>query len=168
MRTKTPIFVSALLLLGIPTLLLAKGETVRITIKGDDLAAPIEVTDPLVVQKFGVWTGPGTSSNQSQGLIVDWSRGFAKRPSAKFRVYTVSFYVNDRRERLAYVVLYACEPSTNDGFVYVPGQGDPSYSLNVASVVRGVEGQWFHAWSAWDSLAQPLLEAAGRKRAPGP
>jgi hypothetical protein len=101
------------------------------------------------LKKFRVWTGPGTSSNQSQGLIVDWSRGFVKRPSAKFCVYTVSFYVNGRRERLAYVVLYACEPSTNDGFVHVPGQGDPSYSLNVASVVLGVEGQWFHAWSAW-------------------
>jgi len=133
--------------------------------EGTALDAPIEITDPPVLKRFQVWTGPGTSSNQSQGLIVDWSRGFITRPSARLRVYTVSFYANLPREKLVYVVLYVYESSTSRGFVYLPGKGDPSYPLNVASVLRGVEGHWFHAWSAWDAVAQPLLEEALRKPA---
>ena len=61
-------------LLIAPVQLSAKGDTVRITITGGDLTAPIEIADPAVAIRFQVWSGPGTSSNEAQGLNVDWSR----------------------------------------------------------------------------------------------
>jgi len=35
-----------------PILLSAKGDTIRITITGGDLAAPIEITDPVIAGRF--------------------------------------------------------------------------------------------------------------------
>jgi hypothetical protein len=56
----------------------AKGQTVKITIKGADLKTPI--TDPQVLTELQVWSGPGTSSSapgfdpNAPGFIVDWSQ----------------------------------------------------------------------------------------------
>jgi hypothetical protein len=166
MRTTRTIWFSFWLLACVPTLLLAKGETVRITIQGPGLVPPIEVSDPSTVKNFRVWTGTGKSSNESQGLIIDWSRGFSERPPRNLRVYTVSFYANLPKEKLVYVVLYAYDGSTSEGFVYLPGKGNPSYWLNVSSILHGLEGHWFHAWSAWDSVARPLIKAARQKHEP--
>jgi hypothetical protein len=70
------------LLLVIPAHLFAKGERVRITIKGADLKMPIETTDLKTLANFNVWTGPGTSwtgpdtsSKQADRFIIDWSQG---------------------------------------------------------------------------------------------
>ncbi len=46
-----------LLIVSIPAPVLAKGNTVRIIIKGGHLTAPIEISDPIVLTKFNVWTG---------------------------------------------------------------------------------------------------------------
>ena len=55
-----------------PTLLFAKGDTIKITIESAALAAPIAITDPAVRQ-FNIWSGPGTSAfDWSQGFIIDW------------------------------------------------------------------------------------------------
>jgi hypothetical protein len=40
------VLLNSLLILSIPTLLLARGKTVKITIKGADLKTPIEISDP--------------------------------------------------------------------------------------------------------------------------
>jgi len=46
--------------------------------------------------------------------------------------------------------------------------GDPGYQDDVWLILRGVEGNWFHAWSEWEKVANPLiaggslLSAAGR------
>jgi hypothetical protein len=53
-----------------PIQLSAKGDTVRITITGGDLTARIEITDPAVASRFEIWSGPGTSSNEAQGLLA--------------------------------------------------------------------------------------------------
>jgi hypothetical protein len=42
------------LLLGIPVQAFAKGQTVKITIKGADLITPVEITDPKVLTQFQV------------------------------------------------------------------------------------------------------------------
>ena len=145
-----------LALLIVPLQLSAKGKTVRITIKGGDLAAPIELTDPAVVAGFKVWTGPGTSTNEPQGLIVDWSRGVAEPPE-DLPVYDVSILTT--RPNRPYVVSYVFDPSTNEGYVYIPGTPD-----NVWLIYRQVEGNWFHAWSAWENLAHPLIAKASKAR----
>ena len=39
----------------------------------------------------------------------------------------------------------------------LPARGDKWYALNVSTILRGVEGKWFHAWKAWDKVAGPLV-----------
>ena len=140
--------------------LLAKGKTVRVVIAGGDLAKPVEISDPNTLVDFQVWTGPGTSSNQAQAFIVDWSRGAIKELPSGLTRYEISFYVNESQERIAYIVLYAFDPSTRRGYVYIPGNRDPQFQSNVATIWRGVEGNWFHAWAAWDNVAAPLISKA--------
>jgi hypothetical protein len=155
MRGAIAALVALATLLIAPVQLSAKGDTIRITITGGDLRAPIELTDPAIVSRYPVWSGPGTSSNEAQGLNVDWSRGVAEPPKV-VQIYEVSF-VTTRRDPGTYVVRYAIDPSTNQGYVYLPGKADPGYRDNVWLIYRGVEGKWFHAWSEWEKLANPLI-----------
>jgi hypothetical protein len=145
----------------------ARGETLRIVIRGEGLAAPIELTDPATLARFKVGTGPGTSvgprdgrraEDHQPGLIVDWPSGVATPPKG-VRVYEVSC-VTTRTNPSTYVVLYAVDPSTNHGYVYIPGERDAPYRDNTFLIYRGVEGKWFHAWSAWEAIANPLIEKA--------
>jgi hypothetical protein len=74
MRMALAVLLDSLLILGVPTPLLAKGKTVKTTITGADLKAPIEISDSKILTDFQVvWTGPGTGSS-SPGFI-DWSQG---------------------------------------------------------------------------------------------
>ena len=147
-----------LVLLIAPQQLSACGENVRIVIKGGDLAAPIEIADREALVRFNVWSGPGTSTNEAQGLIVDWSQGVAEPPK-NLQVYEVLF-VTTRRDPGTYVVSYLIDPSTNEGYVYLPGKTDAGYRDNVWLIYHGVEGHWFRAWSAWEKLAHPLIAQA--------
>jgi hypothetical protein len=158
MRIRFAALSASLALLIVPVQLSAKGDTVRITIKGGDLAAPIEITDRAAAAYFRVWSGPGTSSNEPQRLIVDWSRGVAELPKG-LQVYEVSF-LTTRRDPSTYVVRYLIDPSTNQGYVYLPGKTDAEYRDNVWLIYRGIEGNWFHAWSAWERIAHPLIANA--------
>lgn len=149
----------AFCLLAIPAQLFAKGATVKITIRGAGLKAPIEITDPKVLANFLVWAGPGTGPNEAKAFIIDWSEGpVAERPKGLPR-YEVSFYAKHSEERLVYVVFYEYDPSKKQGYVYLPGRTDQWYGLNVSTIFRGVEGNWFRAWSEWDKTAGPLLAA---------
>ena len=130
---------SLLLMVGIPASLSAKGRTVRIAIKGAGLKGPIEITDPKILANFNVWTGPGTSSNEGKGLIVDWSHGTISPPPKGLPLYEVFFYADfgSQKEKQVYVVSYEYDPSTRHGYVYLPGKGDQWWRLNVSSIFRG-------------------------------
>jgi hypothetical protein len=156
------------LLLAFPAQMFAKGETLSIIIKSADLKAPIEITDPHTLAMFNVWTGPGTSwtgisPKDAERFIVDWSQAVTERPRGLQR-YEVFFYTKLPNEHVVYVVFYEYDPATQRGYVYLPGRTDDWYGLNVGTIFRGVEGQWFRAWSGWDLLAGPLI-ANNRGRA---
>src|SRR3989442_1262068 len=128
-------FVSSLIVVVLGTALLAKGITAKITIRDTRLTTSIAITDPNILNEFNVWAGPGTFVNrveQTQGFIIDWSSGIvAERPSG-LRRYEVSFYVgssNPVDEQPAYVVFYENDPSSGQGFVYLPGRSDARYPL---------------------------------------
>src|SRR4030095_13203125 len=152
---------SLLAVLIIPAQLSAKGDTIRITIKGGNLAVPIEITDPAVAARFHVWTGPGTSPNEPQGLIVDWSRGMVTPPK-NLPVFQILF-LTTRTDRSTYRVSYVVDPSSGEGDVYIPGKTDEVYEDNVWLIYRGVEGKWFRAWNAWETLAHPLIAKTEKK-----
>jgi hypothetical protein len=162
LRRLFPGVVGLLLMIATPASLSAKGKTVKITIKGADLKSPIEITDTTILSNFNVWAGPGTSSNQSKGLIVDWSQGTISSPPKGLPLYEVSFYADfgNEQEKQVYVVSYEYDPSSRHGYVYVPGKEDKWWRLNVSSIFRGVEGNWFSAWSSWEDVAKPLIEKA--------
>ena len=167
MRRIFPVLV-AFLLLVIPAQIFAKGVTVKITIKGAGLRAPIEITDPKVLANFGVWSGSGTSSTapgfnpNAPSFVVDWSQGAIAEPPNGLPWYEVSFFegMPNAPPRLVYVVSYSLDTSTGHGYIYLPGKGEESYWLNVRTISRGVEGKWFHAWGEWDKVAGPLIVEA--------
>ena len=156
------------LLLAIPAELFAKAETSKITIKGTDLSAPIEIRDPKTLANFAVWTGTGTGCTpcpppSPESFIVDWSQPMADHPTGLHR-YEVSFYAKIPDERLIYVVFYEYDPATEHGYVYFPGRTEEWYRLNVNTIFHGVEGKWFRAWSAWEGVARPLIAGSNALR----
>jgi hypothetical protein len=167
----------ALLVFAVPSQLLAKAETTKITIQSLYLKAPVEIVDPVILSKFNVWTGPGTWSSDpafnanAPGFIIDWSSGVVPEVPDRLTCYKVSFYSKLPNERLDYVVYYAQDyhahdPSSRIGYVYLPGRDDPSYSLNVGTIIRGVEGKWFRSSNTWDDIAIPLIKNARMGRNP--
>jgi hypothetical protein len=152
------------LLLAIPAELFAKAATSKIIIRGADLRAPIEITDPKTLANFAVWTGTGTGCTacpppSPESFIVDWSQPMADRPSGLHH-YEVSFYAKMPDERLIYVVFYEYDPAKEHGYVYLPGRDEEWYRLNVSTIFHGVEGKWFPAWSAWERVARALTAGA--------
>jgi hypothetical protein len=163
MKVTIAVLLSAMLVASVSTPLLAKGKTVKITISGADLKRPIEIFDPKILANFSVWTGPGTSTADHQELIIDWSEGPVRETPDTLRKYQVSFYAGaPANERIVYVVYYAFSIGDEQGYVYLPGESDEWYGRNVRSIVRGVEGKWFRAWSDWERVARPLIENAER------
>src|ERR1700739_938132 len=134
MRMALAVLLNSLLILGVPTPLLAKGKTVKVTIKGTDLKTPIEISDPKILENFQVWTGPGTSTADRQSLIIDWSQGPVTDPPQSIRRYQVSFHTGPN-EQIVYVVYYAFSPGAERGYVYLPGESDEWAGLNVRSIL---------------------------------
>lgn len=146
----------------------AKGSTVRIEIRDLVSGAVSQMTDRAVLNQFQVWSGPGTYSGSSEGtdgFIIDWRNGPITERPAQLRRYELRFYAGPRDgktppdppEKLAYVVLYENDPSTGQGYVYLPGNGDEYFRLNVASIHRqGLNGKWLRASSAWQKAFASL------------
>jgi hypothetical protein len=169
MKVAIAVLLSAMLISCVSTPLLAKENTVKIVISGAGLKAPIEITDPKTLMNFSVWTGPGTSTANHQGLIIDWSQGPVRETPNMVHKYQVSFYAGaSPHERMVYVVYYAINSEASPGYVYLPGKSDEYYRLNVQSILRGEEGKWFPAWNAWERVARPLIQTAERTDSPSP
>jgi hypothetical protein len=163
MRITIAILLTFLLILVDSTPLLSKAKTSKITISGAGLKRPIEISDPKILTVFSVWTGPGTSGADRQGLIIDWSQGPIRETPNTLHKYQVSFYAGDSgHERIVYVVYYVLNSDAGSDYVYLPGQSDEWYGVNVHSIFRGDEGKWFPAWNAWERVARPLIEKAER------
>ena len=150
------------------TPLFAKGEPLKIVVQGADLITPIQITDPTVLADIQVLSGKGTYSNEPRleepSFIIDWSQGPTAGPSKALPGYEVSFYANLPTQRLVYVVLYAFDAVTGQGYVYLPGKDDKNYRLNVHTIICGVEGKWFHSWTGWDAVAERLIESRRRSQ----
>ena len=153
----------------------AKGPTVRIEIRDLVSGTVSQMTDRSVLNQFHVWSGPGTYSGPpgqgtegTEGFIIDWRNGPITERPAQLRRYELRFYAGPREgkvppdppEKLAYVVLYENDPSTGQGFVYLPGSSDEHFRLNVASIHRqGMNGKWFRASSEWQAafMSRPAM-----------
>ena len=177
MKGASSVAFSLLIVSIVPASLSAKGPTVKITIKGAALTTPLEITDPKV-GAFGVWEGLGVFKNrveQTEGFIIDWSKGIVADRPIGLQHYEVSFYsgcqigeYNCRTSEpsLTYVVFYDYDPSMEQGYIYLPGKADELSKFNTRMWHgHGFEGNWSCATKAWESFVRPLIAKA---RATGP
>ncbi|PYT31156.1 MAG: hypothetical protein DMG57_06000 [Acidobacteria bacterium] len=103
-----------------PVLVMAKGPTLKITIKGSDLASPVEITEKGILEKFNVWIGAGVRINgirEAKGFIVDWEKGPVAEPRTTLRRSEGSFDVMHQGPS-SYVVSYAYDPVTGTEFTH--------------------------------------------------
>ena len=156
-----------LVIFSATALVVAKGATTKITITGAGLQSPVEITDPEVLKNFNVWSGPGTFANGvegTEGFIVDWASGAVTDRPNGLRTFELSFYVryanrpfSEQMDQLAYIVAYAVDPVTGQGYVYLPGSSDEPYRLNTKAIYRGCEGNWFRANAAWQTAFRNIV-----------
>ena len=167
---------SLVVLFILPSPLSAKGDIVKVTMQGVDLASPLEIHPNI--GEFNVWAGPGTSDGVQTGrfnpFLIEWSQGVVAPPPAGLPRYEVSFHSGCRagggdrtcESRLVYVVSYVYDPEAGQGFVYLPGKNDAWYRLNTSSIFRGgLEGNWFRATDDWVRFAMRRM-AEARAKAP--
>jgi hypothetical protein len=144
-----PILRNCLLLLALGAALLvraagAKGAADKITIAGPGIEAPLEITDPDILDRFNPWGGQffGTGGPLEYPPYV-------KNP------YLVRFYLENTKGEmeLRYVLYYYANPSGGSGYLYLPGPGEPYYSTNAGLIMRGsADGNWHKALPAWDRV----------------
>jgi len=136
-----------LVLLSSASTAFAKGPADRISISGPGLTAPIEITDPELLQPFSPWSD----------AFFDQQRGVLAEPPKAGNVYHVLIFADSR-------VFYAFNYIPGSpGMIYLPGKGDKWYQTNVSTIIRsgGLEGQWLYASREWDDLIGSLLEDQG-------
>jgi hypothetical protein len=120
----------------------AKGPTVILTVSGGALPQPIDVTAPGAL--VHVWSD-------------DLLGARASAPDANVARYEVAFHVlpnRSREARVMYVVSYAVDEHGN-GFVRLPGRGEPYAALNASTIERSTG--WYRARQPWsDALRHHL------------
>jgi hypothetical protein len=121
----------------------AKGTTVKLTLTGPGIAVPIEIVAPDVLAGSNVWEG------SFLGAALDGV------PRVKKPIYTVSFDVQTpewmrQPVKTMYAVSVARDAATGELVLYLPGRGQPGYSLNVSAMLRdGQDGQWHRPPLTW-------------------
>src|SRR5688572_2135029 len=139
---------------------LAKARTERIEVsRAKELVARIE---GATAGQFTIWSGPGTMVTTaddparmgvSEGDFADWKGGAVEAPRPA-RTYDVSFFCMACEPARAdtwrcYGLRYAIGRAGERGYIQIPPPGDDDYEVNVRSIYRGVEGQWFRATEKW-------------------
>ena len=147
----------------------SKGAITKIVIDGEDLSAPIEITNPKILDRFTIWSGPGVGGwdmintipkPDDSKFIIDWPHGVISDQPEGSRRYMVSMSIAGREApRDKYEVLYQIDSATSIGYVYLPSQLiDDFGQWNTFQIYRGVEGNWFRSTKEWDEVARPLVE----------
>ncbi len=147
---------------------LAKSKTERIEVSRDEVAVATIVGDPA--ERITIWSGPGTKMTLADGTghmtvteqdFADWKAGAVEAPRER-PVYSVSFFCKAcepaRRDTWrCYGVRYVPGRDGERGYILIPKPGDDEYEVNVRTIYRGVEGQWFRATESWDALMRAHL-----------
>jgi hypothetical protein len=155
----------------LPVLVLAKEPTTRIEV-GNSKRAIVVLTGAESAGQFMVWSGPGTSATNADGTaptgeydFAEWAAGPVEAPLG-LPVYSVRFYCAADApgheaipSNQCYGVRYAIARGER-GFIQIPPALDEEFPLNMQSIARGVEGNWYRASARWDETIRPRLDAA--------
>lgn len=156
MMKRRVLAVSALLLAAtLPLLARGNAVTVRLDISGPTLSQPLLVTsDQQLLDLSNVYAGRflGLPVNR---VDADWPR------------YVVTLVVESRTPlptlaltgiQKRYVLHYALDRQSGEGFVYLPGRGEDGYRENIGIMIRDdQDGRWHHASENWAALLNPYL-----------
>ena len=147
--------VSALLVVGtLPLLARGNAVTVRLDVSGPTLSTPLQLTNRDLLDLSNVYAGQfiGLPANR---VDADWPR------------YVVTLVVESRTPlptlaltgiQKRYVVHYALDRQSGEGFVYLPGRGEDGYRENIGLMIRDdQDGRWHHATETWAALLNPYL-----------
>lgn len=149
-------------ILALPLLAFGKGETTLITLNGSGMN--LEIRDPESLGKFAFGPGPGNIPTwQPRSWIVeDWKHPVTE-PAASMPRLKVIFRIGSpgSAEGREYVVHYAFDFASRQGYVYLPGEGEAHHRENINLMARGAqyEGHWFRALPEWAARVQSAIEA---------
>lgn len=161
--------VLSILLLSIPSTVWSKGQTIRIVIEGDHLAAPIEIVDPEVAGLFSIWNGPGVGMRDPTeepdlsayvepegfvGRFINWSKGYANNHPRNLQRLEVTFFVGEPRQpdhARKFVFAYEIDWNNEDGYIFLPMWKNDL-------IWYGVELNWLHAHERWNETIMPIVE----------
>ncbi len=158
-----------LLALIAPGIALSKGEIVKIQI--DDGGSTVRTAQSSELGgRFSIWGSPATASAASGARdFADWYAGAVAAPARELARTTITLICEEGPQRVmqpCHVVRYVYDPATGHGYIYLPGDGEEGYLLNVRHILRGVEGRWFNATPNWDALMRLLSVPRGRADSP--
>ena len=152
--------VGLLALVALP--LFSKAPTEKITLSRESRSA--DITDAARLEQFAFAYGPGPCLGTEScppvtvSWIVDWVRGPIANPDLSLPRYDVMYHFGMGEKRV-YVVKFAYSLAAKQGYIYLPGPGDPHYQANVNMLWHGKQwdGHWFLATPEWTSAAQELI-----------
>jgi hypothetical protein len=135
----------------------AKGPTVLLTVTGPTLSRALEITDSRLLASSSVYAGSFLNGN-------------CGKPDSSLPRYQVFFHVElpkwmNAGVQVKYVVVYAADPRTGEGFIYLPGRGDDGYGLNARTILRdGHDGRWHRASRQWAAVLNAYLPLSSGNR----
>jgi hypothetical protein len=149
----------------------AKSKTERIEVSRGK--APLVNIEGADADQITIWSGTGTTMTAADGTrrtptsdrdFADWTAGAVEAPR-EVQTFNVSFYCKACEPARSdtwrcYSVRYAPGRNGERGYIQIPPAGDDDYEINVRTIYRGVEGQWFRASERWEALVRPRIEAA--------
>lgn len=121
--------------------------TTKITVSAPNLEQPIEITDTGVLALSHVFAGNFIGSP-------------APTPRVELTRYTLTFDIQTLTgvKEAAYVVQYCVDDTTGEGFVYLPGRGEPLHRGNMSTILRqGQDGYWHRASDEWSVVISSYL-----------
>ena len=137
-------FAAGLCLLVLVPIASAKAPLSRLIISGGNLSQPIEANNSQLMQASNPWFGRFISLGNQVRI---------GNPPADTTRYRITFYATfqpGQPPHPVYVVYYTFDPSTHQGFVYLPGPRDWEYRTNAASIMRrDQDGRWNVADAGW-------------------
>jgi hypothetical protein len=163
-------YVSAAIALLMPAPGAAKSAIERIEVTEGGVRV-VSIDGPTA-REFTIWSGPGTLTglaekavmSTSSGDLAQWVAGAVAPPNG-LPVFNIFFFCEACEPARSdtwrcYGVRYAMGANGQGGFIQIPASGDEQFSLNVQTIFRGVEGQWFRASPKWEKLIRPAIERA--------
>ena len=158
--------ITAIAGLAVSTASWSKGAITKITVEHIGTDAAVEITEPEVLDRFAIWSGPGVGgwdmaktvpAPDDAAFIIDWTLGTLAREPGTPATYKVTLYV-DRYEPPCnkYEVLYQVDEA-GIGYVYLPRWDEEIGRCNMSLIARDVEGNWFRSSKAWDDVAERFV-----------